>query len=110
MELSLTRSRERAYDETMSGGSGPSFVEIEEALGAVQRTLDRLTALGHDEQAFQLAKAQFSASVRNSWPGNLSTLVGSLETVAKDTSLRLTEDDRRALESAIATLSRVQHP
>ena len=89
---------------------GPSFPEIEEALGVVQRTLDRLTALGHDEQAFQLAKAQFSASVRSSWPGNLSTLVGSLDVLAKDAALRLSDEDRRDIERAIAVLGGVHHP
>lgn len=94
----------------MGGVSGPSFVEVEEALAAVQRTLDRLTALGHDAQAFELARAQFAASIRSSWPGNLSTLTGNLEKIARDPALGLSETERRELERAIAVLGRVQHP
>ena len=97
-----------SYDRAMD--EGPSFPEIEAALGVVQRTLDRLTALGHDEQAFQLAKAQFSASVRSSWPGNLSTLVGSLDALARDATLRLSDDDRSDIARAIGVLAKVHHP
>jgi hypothetical protein len=92
------------------GGDAPSFAAVEAALAAVQKTLDRLTALGHDAQAFELARAQFAASLRSSWPGNLSTLTSHLERVAKDTTLALTADERRDLETAIAVLSSVKHP
>lgn len=89
---------------------GPTFSEIESALAAVKRTLDRLTALGHDEQAFELARAQYAASLRSSWPGNLATLVASLERIARDAALALTADDRSEIERAIAVLGRVEHP
>jgi hypothetical protein len=94
----------------MGGDSAPTFVEVEAALAAVQRTLDRLTALGHDAQAFDLARAQYAASIRSSWPGNLSTLTGSLEKIARDSALGLSDSERHDLDRAIAVLSRVQHP
>jgi ferric-dicitrate binding protein FerR (iron transport regulator) len=94
----------------MVQGVGPSFPDIEAALATVQKTLDRLTAAGHDEAAFDLARAQFSASMRSSWPGNLSTLVGSLEAVAANATLKLTEEQRAELRTAIETLRQVQHP
>jgi hypothetical protein len=94
----------------MVQGVGPSFADIEVALATVQKTLDRLTAAGHDQTAFDLARAQFAASMRSSWPGNLSTLVGSLEAVASNASLKLTEDQRAELRGAIETLRQVQHP
>lgn len=94
----------------MEHGGGPSFADIEDALATVQKTLDRLTATGNDEAAFELARAQFSASMRSSWPGNLSTLVGSLESVASNTALPLTDEERAALGRAIETLRHVRHP
>ena len=90
--------------------SGPTFAEVEAALATVQATLDRLTALGQNEAAFELARAQYSASMRSSWPGNLATLVGSLEKVATSAAAGLSEDERRRLEAAIAVLRQVRHP
>ncbi len=93
----------------MSEPSGPSFGEIEKALAAVQATLDRLTARGHDETAFELARAQFAASMRSSWPANLSTLVGALSRVVDDATLKLDDAERGELRESIATLARVRH-
>ncbi len=98
------------YSGGMTQGGGPTFADIEAALATVQKTLDRLTAAGHDETAFDLARAQFGASMRSSWPGNLSTLCGSLEAVALNTALRLTDDDRADLTRAIEILRQVRHP
>jgi len=89
---------------------GPTFAEIEAALATVQKTLDRLTALGHDQAAFDLARSQFAASIRSSWPGNLATLVGSLAKVADDATLRLSDAERANLRGAIETLRNVRHP
>jgi hypothetical protein len=89
---------------------GPTFAEIEAALATVQTTLDRLTALGHNQAAFDLARSQFAASMRSSWPGNLSTLVGSLESVAADDALGLNDAERGDLRAAIETLRQVRHP
>jgi hypothetical protein len=93
----------------VSEPAGPSFGEIEKALAAVQATLDRLTARGDDETAFELARVQFAASMRSSWPANLSTLVGALQRVAEDASLKLDEAERGELRGAIDTLGRVRH-
>ena len=93
----------------MSDVLGPAFGDIEKALAAVQATLDRLTARGHDETAFEVARAQFAASMRSSWPANLSTLVGALQRVVDDATLKLAEAERDELRAAIATLARVQH-
>jgi hypothetical protein len=89
---------------------GPHLSDIEAALATVQRTLDRLTTLGRDEAAFAVARAQFSASIRSSWPGNLSTLVTSLEGVASDPTSGLSGAERADLALAIDTLRRVRHP
>lgn len=94
----------------MTQGGGPTFADIEAALATVQKTLDSLTAAGHDEVAFNLARAQFGASMRSSWPGNLSTLVGSLEAVATNADLGLTDAMRAELTRAIDVLRQVQHP
>ena len=93
----------------MSDPPGPSFGEIETALAAVKATLDRLTSRGHDEAAFDLARAQFATSMRSSWPANLSTLVGALQRVVDDASLKLDDAERGELRGAVATLGRVRH-
>ena len=56
--------------------------EIEQALEGVQTTLDALRAGGQDEAAFEIARLQFSASIRASWPGNLLPLADALERAA----------------------------
>ena len=93
----------------MSDDAGPTFGEIEQALAAIQSTLDRLVARGHDTTAFELARTQFAASMRNSWPSNLSTLVGGLQGVADDVTLKLDGAEREELRAAIGVLSRVRH-
>jgi hypothetical protein len=82
---------------------------IEDALHTVQRVLDVLGAQGQNETAFRLARAQFAASVRTSWPGNLSGLVKPLESILADTGVQLEAQDRASLTRAIETLRAVQH-
>jgi transcriptional regulator of acetoin/glycerol metabolism len=89
---------------------GVSLPEIEAALATVQSTLDQLTQRGHDEAAFELARAQYSASIRSSWPGNLSSLVGVLEKILANGTLKLTEEERARLARAADAFRRVQHP
>jgi hypothetical protein len=89
---------------------GVSLSEIEAALATVQSTLDRLTQEGHDEAAFELARAQYAASIRSSWPGNLSSLVGAIEKILGNGALKLTEDERARLSRAADAFRRVQHP
>jgi hypothetical protein len=80
--------------------------EIEAALSTVRRTLDALTARGNDEAAFDLARAQYAASVRTSWPANLMSLVGPMARIEADEKLGLAEDERAALRAAIQALQR----
>ena len=78
-----------------------TLAEIEAALKTVQRILDALTSRGDDEAAFDLARAQYSSSLRTSWPGSLSSLIRPLEAVAANQSLKLTEEERSDLALAI---------
>jgi hypothetical protein len=77
---------------------------IEAALATVQRTLDQLQEKGHHEAAFKLARLQYAASIRASWPGNLLPLAGALESVAGDSALSFSEADRAKIREASATL------
>jgi hypothetical protein len=81
-----------------------TLAAIEQALGTVQRTLDALTARGEHETAFKIAKAQFSASIRTSWPANLAPLLALLDGLAKAEGGPLTADERAALVKACAAL------
>jgi len=90
-------------DDTMSD-TLETLAEIETALKTVQRILDALTSRGDDEAAFDLARAQFSSSLRTSWPGSLSGLIRPLEGVAANQALKLTEEERADLAKAIAGL------
>jgi hypothetical protein len=83
---------------------------IEEALATVQRTLDKLTAAGCDQAAFELARAQYAASLRNSFPANLASVAATLTKLAGDTTCPLNEDERSALRSAAATFANIRHP
>jgi hypothetical protein len=83
---------------------------IDEALAAVQRALDSLTARGQHEAAFQIAKAQFSASVRASWPGNLSAVASAIDRVLALPALALTDGERAELVHAADVLRAVPHP
>ena len=49
-----------------------TFAEIQACLTTVQNTIDALNERGDNQAAFDLARAQYSASIRTSWPGNLS--------------------------------------
>jgi hypothetical protein len=83
-----------------------TVTQIEAALATVQQVLDALTTRGDNQAAFDLAKAQYSASVRTSWPANLSSLLRPLEKVNADASLKLTEDERAQLGHVIDVLRR----
>jgi streptomycin 6-kinase len=74
--------------------------EVEAALATVQRTLDALTERGHHEQAFSIAKLQFSASMRASWPGNLVPLAAKMDSLATDTTVTLSDDERADIARA----------
>ena len=78
-----------------------SLARIEAALATVQKTIDALSSRGDDEAAFELARLQFTTSIRDSWPGNLGKLVGSLERIASDDKLHLAQEERVQLREAI---------
>ena len=80
---------------------------IEEALATVEYTIDRLRALGREEEAFKLAQLQFSSAIRASWPGNLAPLTVALGAMASDPGLSFGEDDRARIWRAVETLQRV---
>lgn len=84
-----------------------TLVAIEAAMATVQRTIDALNSRGNEAAAFDLARAQFAASVRASWPGNLGKVVVALERVRDDATLKLDDGERRAVETAVETLRRV---
>lgn len=92
------------------GDEPVTFQSIEQALAAVQRTLDALTARGDHAAAFDVAKAQYAASIRSSWPGNLSSLAAALEKVSADESLHLSSEERGELRRAVDVFRRVRHP
>ena len=85
-------------------------VAIDRALEVVHRTLDKLIARGQDAAAFEIAKAEFRASVRASWPGNLGQLATALAEVEKDAASKLDENERAELRSALEVLRNVAHP
>ena len=83
-----------------------TLAEVEQALATVQRDLDALTTRGDNEAAFDLAKAQYSASIRTSWPSNLSSLIRPLEAVGANPALNLTDEERTNVGEAVAILKR----
>lgn len=89
--------------------TGAGLSEIEAALATVQRTLDVLTARGCDKAAFDLARAQYAASIRSSWPANLSRVAAALTKLAEDKTIELTDGERADLVRAAATFASVKH-
>jgi len=86
-----------------------TLAEVEAALAIVQRTLEALTARGDDQAAFDLAKAQYSASIRTSWPSNLSSLIRPLEAVGANQALKLTNEERSDVAHAVDVLRRTSN-
>ncbi len=83
---------------------------LDEALGIVQRMLDRLTQRGQHDTAFDIARAQFSASMRASWPGNLSSIAKAIDAALAEGKLDLDEEERAQLRRAAELLRTVPHP
>ena len=88
------------------GGDVP---EVSKALSVVQSLLDRLTARGQHAAAFEIARAQFSASVRASWPSNLSAVAAAIDKAIADGGAALTDTERDELRRAADVLRRVRH-
>jgi hypothetical protein len=82
---------------------------VSRALQKVQALLDRLTARGQHQAAFEIARAQFSASMRASWPANLSGLAAAIEKAIADEGSALTDEEREELRGAAAVLKTVRH-
>jgi transcriptional regulator of acetoin/glycerol metabolism len=83
--------------------------EVTAALQKVQQLLDRLTARGQHDAAFEIARAQFSASMRASWPANLSGLAAAIEKAVADGGTALSDQEREELRAAAAVLKSVKH-
>jgi hypothetical protein len=83
---------------------------VSQALGRVQALLDKLTASGRHATAFEIARAQFSASMRASWPSNLVAIASAIDKAIETAGDAITDDERRELESAAASLRSVPHP
>jgi hypothetical protein len=90
-------------------GDPPKLADIEAALAAVGKTLDALTAAGQNEKAFELARAQYAASIRHSWPGNLGTLAAHLEKLCADPGVSLSAEHREELGRAAAVFRQIRH-
>ncbi len=84
--------------------------EIESALATVQRTLDRLTNSGQHQTAFDIARAQFAASVRASWPANVAAIAAAIDRALVHEGLTLSDSDRDALRRAADVLRSVEQP
>jgi hypothetical protein len=96
----------------MLSGMGRDPKEIEVALATVRRTLDRLVASGggNPETAFEIARAQFAASVRASWPANLPSVAAAIDRALAQGGLPLTDSDRQELRRAADVLRAVEQP
>jgi hypothetical protein len=84
--------------------------EIESALATVQRTLDRLTTTGQHQPAFDIARAQFAASVRASWPANVTAIAAAIDRALGQDGLTLSDSDRDELRRAADVLRSVDQP
>jgi hypothetical protein len=82
---------------------------VDQALNAVRVTLDRLTSRGASEPAFEIARAQFAASIRASWPANLSVVARAIDEALAVTTLALSDDEKAELRRAADVLREV-HP
>ena len=94
----------------MSEAADASQDQVGQALSKVQKMLDRLTARGQHAAAFEIARAQFSASVRASWPANLSAVASAIDKAIADGGAALTDDERQELREAAEVLRKVPHP
>lgn len=94
----------------LAGGMEVDIGDVERALSTVQRTLDALNSRGHSDAAFDLARAQYAASIRSSWPGNLGVLAGALEKLLGSEQLGLSDRERGDLARAAAVFRKIRHP
>ena len=81
--------------------------DVDEALTAVRRTLDRLTERGANEPAFEIARAQFAASIRASWPANVYSVAKAIDDALAIATLSLSEAETDELRHAADVLRSV---
>jgi hypothetical protein len=79
---------------------GDDLRAVDEALAVIRLTLDKLTARGAVGAAFEIARAQFAASIRASWPSNLSAIAGAIDRALADQELALSDAERAELRAA----------
>lgn len=82
---------------------------LDEALSNVRRALDRLMESGHDEPAFTIARAQFTASIRASWPANLTALANAIDHALADAGSALSHEEQEELRHAASIFRSVTH-
>lgn len=64
---------------------------------------------GHDEPAFAIARAQFTASIRASWPANLTALANAIDRALADASSALSNEEQEELRHAASVFRSVAH-
>lgn len=82
---------------------------LDRALANVRRALDRLTESGHAEPAFAIARAQFAASIRASFPANLTALANAIDQALGEASSALSAEEQDELRDAASIFRSVAH-
>ncbi|HXX65593.1 MAG TPA: hypothetical protein VEK07_00310 [Polyangiaceae bacterium] len=82
---------------------------LDKALANVRRALDRLTESGHSEPAFAIARAQFAASIRASWPANLTALANAIDHALAEAGTALSTEEQDELRDAASVFRSVRH-
>lgn len=79
---------------------GGDLRAVDGALAVIRLSLDRLTARGAVGPAFDIARAQFAASIRASWPTNLSAIASAIDRALAEEELALSDNERAELRAA----------
>lgn len=86
-----------------------NLTALDKALSDVRRALDRLTASGQNEPAFAIARAQFAASIRASWPANLTALANAIDRALAETGGVFSAEEQADLRDAANLFRSVTH-
>ncbi|MCU0691363.1 MAG: hypothetical protein MUF54_08175 [Polyangiaceae bacterium] len=81
-----------------------TLASTEQALALVKQILNALTSRGDHAAAYEVARAQYRASIRDSWPNNLGVLLRALQEVHDNPKLQLTDEERGGVAEAIRLL------
>ena len=109
----LGYARPDGLSDSLDKGAGawPGDVEVpggEWSLGSTPRDGfvfdNEKWAHALDIVPFRIAKAQFSASLRSSWPANLAPLLALLNELVKEDSQKLTASEKISLAQACDAL------